>query len=98
MPFQAYTELTWFRKFPDAAIINVTIFVLSDWYSKKAHANEGLKKLSFRHISLLAYTELVWFRKFQTALNVVITLFEFCDANLVGKDTIIGLQNKDLGS
>ena len=55
-------------------------------------------KTLFRHISLQAYTELVRFRKFQTALNIVIMIFEFYDADIVGKDTIISMWNKDLGS
>ena len=55
-------------------------------------------KTLFRHISLQAYTELVRFRKFQRSLIIVIVIFEIYDANIVGNDFIIGLQNKDLRS
>ena len=55
-------------------------------------------KTHFRHVSFQAYTELVRFRKFQRALNIVIMIFEFYDADIVGKDTIISMWNKDLKS
>ena len=36
--------------------------------------------------------------KFQRDLNIIIMIFEFYDACIVGKDTIIGMQNKDFRS
>ena len=89
--FQAYTELTWFRKFQVAENHNVTSFELSDADIARKHTLIGLKA-HLRHVSLPAYTELTLFRKFQDAENIIVTIFALSDVDIARMHTTISLK------